>query len=435
MDSPRQARQLAYEFAKKSDRNYPSSWDENEMAGEDWIDGFLKRNGDLSCRKPEATSLSRGTSFNKTNVKKFHDNLSDVMTRYNFEPRDIWNMDETGLTTMHKPPKVIAERKARQVGQVTSAERGVLTTVICAVSAAGGTIPPLMIFPRVNFKPYMLSGAPAGTVGAANQSGWTSTEIFIKWLNHFIENTRASKEKPVLLLMDNHDSHVSIEAIQLAKNNGVIMLTFPPHCSHKLQPLDISVYGPLKRYFNDACNSWQLDNPGKTLTIYNMAELLGKCFGRAMTPSNITAGFRRPGISPFDRHTFSDDEFLGSYVTDRPEASNESAPDGDGTTTDRDAANHAVTTPTHVDRAVPGCSYALPSTSTVPDITPENIRPYPKAPPRKNSGHRRKSTAILTDTPVKEKLEREAAEKASRKRSHSKVMATKKVNFISKLLK
>ena len=118
-------------------------------------------------------------------------------------------MDETGLTTVHKPLKVIAERKARQVGQVTSAERGVLTTVICAVSAAGGTIPPLMIFPRVNFEPYMLSGAPAGTVGAANQSGWTSTEIFIKWLNHFIENTRASKEKPVLLLMDNHDSHVS----------------------------------------------------------------------------------------------------------------------------------------------------------------------------------------------------------------------------------
>ena len=34
--------ELAYEVAKKSDRNYPSSWDENEMAGEDWIDGFLK---------------------------------------------------------------------------------------------------------------------------------------------------------------------------------------------------------------------------------------------------------------------------------------------------------------------------------------------------------------------------------------------------------
>ena len=155
----------------KRARTYPSSWDENEMAGEDWIDGFVKHNGDLSCQKPKATSLSRGTSFNKTTVKKFHDNLSDVMTRNKFLPRDIWDMDETGLTTVQKPPKVTAERRARQVGQVTSAERGVLTAVICAVSAAGGTIMPLMIFPPLNFKPYMLSGAPAGTVGAANQSG------------------------------------------------------------------------------------------------------------------------------------------------------------------------------------------------------------------------------------------------------------------------
>ena len=86
--------------------------------------------------------------------------------------------------------------------------------------------------------------------------------------------------------------------------------------SLKLKPQDVSFYGPLKPNFNDACNSWQLDNPGNTLTIYNMAELLGKCFRRAMTPSNMTAGLRRPGISPFDRHTFSDDEFLGSYVTE-----------------------------------------------------------------------------------------------------------------------
>ena len=50
-------------------------------------------------------------------------------------------MDETRLTTVHKPPKVIAGKKAKQVGQVTSAERGVLTTVVCAINAAGGCIP------------------------------------------------------------------------------------------------------------------------------------------------------------------------------------------------------------------------------------------------------------------------------------------------------
>ena len=44
------------------------------------------------------------------------------MTRYNFQPG--YNADETGLTTVHKPPKIIAIRGTEQVGQVTSAERG-----------------------------------------------------------------------------------------------------------------------------------------------------------------------------------------------------------------------------------------------------------------------------------------------------------------------
>lgn len=34
------------------------------------------------------------------------------------------------------------------------------------------------------------------------------------------------------------DTHLSIQTIDLAKNNGVVMLTLPSHCSHKMQPLD-----------------------------------------------------------------------------------------------------------------------------------------------------------------------------------------------------
>ena len=55
-------------------------------------------------------------------------------------------------------------------------------------------------------------------------------------------------DNPVLLFLDNHESHVWVECS--AKQNIVIMLSFPLHCSHKLQPLDRSVYGPLKCYNN-----------------------------------------------------------------------------------------------------------------------------------------------------------------------------------------
>lgn len=139
-------RELALEYAKRNNKEYPSSWNTNGMAGVDWIDGFLKRQPSLSVRKPEPTSLSRGTSFNRTNVEAFYNNLEAVMERYKFEPADIDNVDETALKTMHKPPKVIAEKSRRQVGQVTSAERGILVTMIGAVNAQEGAVPPMLIF-------------------------------------------------------------------------------------------------------------------------------------------------------------------------------------------------------------------------------------------------------------------------------------------------
>ena len=48
------------------------------------------------------------------------------------------------------------------------------------------------------------------------------------------------------MLLDNHDSHLSIEALDYFKENGVSVCSFPPYCSHKLKPLDRSVFGPFK---------------------------------------------------------------------------------------------------------------------------------------------------------------------------------------------
>ena len=67
-----------------------------------------------------------------------------------------------------------------------------------------------------------------GCVGFANPSGWMSSDIFVKWLNHFIEHTNASINSHTLLLLDNHESHISVAALDLAKSHGITMLSFPP---------------------------------------------------------------------------------------------------------------------------------------------------------------------------------------------------------------
>lgn len=101
-----QTRKLAYEYAKRLLRSVPKNWLNNEIAGCEWMKGFMKRHSDLSLRKPENTSLARATAFNETNVKEFFDNYSDVLLRFKFTPERIFNLDETGVTTVIECPKV-----------------------------------------------------------------------------------------------------------------------------------------------------------------------------------------------------------------------------------------------------------------------------------------------------------------------------------------
>ncbi|KAJ4426856.1 hypothetical protein ANN_26655 [Periplaneta americana] len=87
-----------------------------------------------------------------------------------------------------------------------------------------------------------LKGAPPGILGLATPSGWMNGKLFSDVIRHFVKYIQSSKENPTLLTLDNHESHLAIEALDIAKENCVIMLTIPPHCSNHIQPLDVSVF-------------------------------------------------------------------------------------------------------------------------------------------------------------------------------------------------
>ena len=390
----RETKQLAYQYAIKNDIKIPENWKKSETAGTEWFYLFLNRTK-LSIRTPEATSLSRTTSFNCTNVDTFFKNLDSVQKRYNFSADCIYNIDETGLTTVHKPVKVIAGKGVKQVGQVTSAERGTLVTMVGCINALGNFIPPFLIFPRVHFRSHMLKGAPTGTKGDANPSGWINAEIFLKWFDHFVEYGHPSKDHPLLLIMDNHKTHISIELMDKAKESNVVLLTLPPHCSHKLQPLDRSVFGPLKKFYNSACDSWLKAHPNTPMTIYDISENLGIAYTRAFTSQNIQNGFKAAGIFPYDPYVFSDVDFLCSHVSDRPIPANDNSD------------KQTIPTSLCIVSEVINEKKQQISTSAY-HWTAEDIRPFPKAgervAKRKSAKRKCSRSLVLTDTPTRNEL-------------------------------
>ena len=155
-------RRLAFQLANRMGIDCPFNFDK-EVAGKDWLIGFRRRNPEISLRQPEPTSAARAQAFNRPQVQKFFSLLSSTIEKHGIQPGRIFNMDESALTTVQKPPKIFDARGKKQVGALTSAERGLHVTVVACASSSGLYVPPAMIFPRKTLNPTLYDEAPSGT--------------------------------------------------------------------------------------------------------------------------------------------------------------------------------------------------------------------------------------------------------------------------------
>lgn len=62
---------------------------------------FMKDNPCLFLCTPEATSMARAWAFNKEYVNGFFDKYEIILNKYKFTSNQIFNVDKTGLSTVH----------------------------------------------------------------------------------------------------------------------------------------------------------------------------------------------------------------------------------------------------------------------------------------------------------------------------------------------
>jgi hypothetical protein len=138
-------------------------------------------------------------------------------------------------------------------------------------------------------------------------NGWTDNEPGWKWLKHnFNPQTQARNKSGGyrLLILDGHNSHCTFEFCQYAERNKIIILCLPPHTTHKLQPCDVGVFGPL-------ASSWKAEvntAAGKYVTIRknNLLKHYAAARSRAFKPTTVAAAFRKTGIWPINPNALPD---------------------------------------------------------------------------------------------------------------------------------
>ena len=148
---------VAYSIVEKTGREHPFS---NGMAGRAWFDGFRSRNPNLTMRISQPLSYCRATAA-KEIIDDFFAKLGAIYARLNLlsKPMQIFNVDETGISVVHKTGRVISQIGRKNVWSVTSAEKGKTHRVITCVSASGFVIPPMMIYPRKRMNEKLKQGA------------------------------------------------------------------------------------------------------------------------------------------------------------------------------------------------------------------------------------------------------------------------------------
>ena len=213
----------------------------------------------------------------------------------------------------HKPQKVIALRGAKKVHVRTSGNKSQITILACA-NAAGNTIPPMVIFEGKRLNPEWTKGEVPDTLYGMSDKGWTDMELFNYWMKDlFLKHIPPGR--PVMLLLDGHSSHYEPDTVRLAATEGVVILCLPPHTTHVSQPLDVSFFAPLKRYWSQACHHYVQENPGQVITKYQFSSLFSAAWYKTIKPETLVSGFRKVGVCPFNAEAIKASDPSSSLVT------------------------------------------------------------------------------------------------------------------------
>lgn len=130
----------------------------------------------------------------------------------------------------------------------------------------------------------------------ATKNGWTSDQTAVEWLEKvFIPRTQpADPSERRLLVLDGHGSHETVEFMYLCYQHKIL----PPHTSHVLQPLDLSVFSPLKHYYRKQVGFLSLLTDSSPVGKQNFLSCYQRARELALTASNIKGGWKATGLWP-----------------------------------------------------------------------------------------------------------------------------------------
>jgi hypothetical protein len=241
-------------------RNFGSSIAGNECSRR-WVSRFLERNQDhLTSKWTSGIDRNRHQADSEYKYKLYFHLLHSKMQEYSIEPRNTYNMDEKGflLGAINRSKRVFSKQlyaRGEVLEAIQDGSREWITVLAC-ICADGTVVPPAVIYPGKGAlqSSWMehLEVEKHQIFAATSPSGWSNDNLGLAWLEQVFERSTKSKARTFwrLLILDGHGSHVTMDFIEFCHANMVLLMVFPPHATHSLQPLDVVMFKSLSSFYS-----------------------------------------------------------------------------------------------------------------------------------------------------------------------------------------
>lgn len=261
---------------------------------------MCKRHPERKAKRLKALDWRR----HETNIYAKIVHWFDIMHKQLHEPdilqENVYNMDKTGVLW-----SVLGSSKYLISSDIVKDHRGagvrrILIAGVECVSADGRSLPPLIIFPGAALRSNWVCHDAPDWHFACSKKGYMNSSINLEWMSKVFEpQTRArANGRPRVLINDGFGTHESLEELTFCFEHNIVMCRLPSHTSHKLQPCDIIIFGPLKTAYREQVERLQRGganavNKEHFVLLYRRAREI------ALTARNMRSGWLKAGLFPF----------------------------------------------------------------------------------------------------------------------------------------
>ncbi len=284
-----------------------------ERVGDVWVQRFHDRyRNTLLYKWTTAMDLQRHHADSAEKYKQYFDLLHSKIAKYSIEPRHTYNMNEKGFAIglVGRSKRFFSKaawQKKRNRKSLQDGNRE-WVTVIAAICADGSVLSPGLVFSGQN---NTIQSTWVADLDAENDpvfvtatpSGWSNDEVGLAWLEQVFDRETAKKTRKAwrLLILDGHGSHITKSFIEYCNTHRILLLIYPPHSTHTLQPLDVVCFSPLGTNYTKA--STQLLHESQGLVGVKKSDfyrLFREAWSKTFTQNLILNAFETTGISPPD---------------------------------------------------------------------------------------------------------------------------------------